>query len=272
MKSEIVPKVSILMPAYNVQDYVAQAIESMLCQTFRDFEFIIIDDGSIDNSWDIIQEYAKKDDRIVALKNEANYKICKTLNRGIDIARGKYLVRMDADDWSYPYRLEKQVKFMDKNPEIGVSGGRIMVCDKDMRCMHIREYKLNDKEIRKRMFFYNPFCHPATIWRSDILKNSSCFNEMLYDVEDYDLYFRMGRMSKFANLPDILVKYRISENSVSSVRAHRQERLTLYVRLKAIIEYGYRMDLKSMLYLGGQYISMFIMPYKFKVWLFNQFR
>lgn len=266
------PKVSILMPAYNVQDYIAYAIESMLCQTFADFEFIIIDDGSIDNSWDIIQEYAKKDKRIVALKNEANYKICKTLNRGIDIARGEYIVRMDADDWSYPYRLEKQVKFMDENPKVGVSGGYIMVCDKDMHSRHLRKYKSNDREIRKRMFFYNPFCHPATIWRCDILKKTTCFNEMLYDVEDYDLYFRAGRMSKFANLPDMLIKYRISENSVSFKRARRQERLTLYVRLKAMIEYGYRMNLKTILYLVGQYISMFVMPYKLKVWLFNQFR
>src|SRR3989338_6124930 len=101
------PEVSVLMPAYNAGKYIGEAIESILHQTFTDFELVIVDDGSTDNTWDIIQEYKKTDNRIVAIKNDKNIKLALTLNKGIGLCKGTYVVRMDANDYSYPDRIEK---------------------------------------------------------------------------------------------------------------------------------------------------------------------
>ena len=110
------PFVSVLMPAYNAEKYIGLAIQSILDQTYRDFEFIILDDCSKDHTWEIIQKYAQKDKRIRAIHNNINLKIAETLNKGLKECKGKYIVRKDADDWSYPNRIEKQVD-MEKNPE-----------------------------------------------------------------------------------------------------------------------------------------------------------
>ena len=99
------------MPAYNAEKYISEAIKSILNQTFKDFEFIIIDDGSIDRTWKIIQKYAKKDDRVIALKNEKNLGIAVNRNKLVSMARGKYIIWQDSDDISLPYRIEKQYNF-----------------------------------------------------------------------------------------------------------------------------------------------------------------
>ncbi len=266
------PKVSVLMPAYNAEKYIGEAIESILNQTFKDFEFIIIDDCSTDNTWGIIQKYAEKDNRIVILRNEKNSKIPKTLNRGLSISRGKYIARVDADDWSYPYRLDKQINFMESHPEVGVSGGNMEVCDETMNKIGLRRYNLDDGKIRKKIFRYSPFSHPLIIFRADVAQNLRGYNEDLSDAEDYDLYFRIGRYYKFSNLDDILLKYRVTKNSFSHSRVKKQELVTLYVRLKAIKEYGYKMEFGDIIYFIFQLVGIFLTPGSVKVWLFNFFR
>lgn len=266
------PQVTVLMPAYNAEKYIGEAIESILSQTFRDFEFIIIDDCSVDRTGSIIKEYAKKDERIIALRNDSNLKICKTLNKGIALAKGKYIARMDADDWSYPDRLEKQFRFMEKSTAVGVSGGAMEVCDEEMKTLSIRRYRLSDKEIRRKMFLYNPFSHPLTIWRTNAFREVGGYNEELFDAEDYELYFRLGRILQFGNLPDVLMKYRISKASVSSQRARRQEKLVLYIKLKASMEFHYKMTTMDKVYLAGHFLSMYLIPTKLKICLFNLLR
>lgn len=266
------PPISVLMPAYNAERYIALAIESMLAQTFKDFEFVIVDDGSTDNTWSIIQEFAKRDNRVVPVKHKKNLKICEALNTGIGRARGKYIARMDADDWSYPDRLEKQYKFMEENPEIVISGGSIEICDINLKTLNKRGYNLTDRAIRKKLFRYSPFCHPATIFRTAAVREAGGYAGQLYDAEDYELYFKLGLHGNFGNLPDTLLKLRTRAGSVSQSRAPRQERLTLYIRLKAATEYGYKMNLTDKFYLTGQYSSMFIIPPKIKFWLFSKIR
>ena len=190
------PKLSVLMPAYNAEKYIGEAIESILNQTFKDFEFIIIDDCSTDKTWEIILDYSKKDDRIIALRNEKNLKISATLNKGIEIVKGKYIARMDADDWSYPDRLQKQHEFMEKNLEVGISGGTIEVCDENLKVLNKRAYNLTDEEIRKKIFRYSPFCHPATIYKT-VLAQKNYYNLDLETAEDYDFYFRVDCLCRF---------------------------------------------------------------------------
>src|SRR5947209_5635284 len=112
------PKASVLLPAFNAEEHLPHAIESILCQTFDDFELLVIDDGSEDGTFDIAKHYAERDPRVVVVQCGTNGGIAKALNQGIDLARGEYIARMDADDWSYPYRLERQIEFMEAHPEI----------------------------------------------------------------------------------------------------------------------------------------------------------
>jgi glycosyltransferase involved in cell wall biosynthesis len=264
--------ISVLMPAYNCENFLDEAIISILNQSFKDFEFIIIDDGSTDKSWQIIQKYAKQDKRIVALQNNRNLRITKTLNRGLKLAKGKFIVRMDADDWSYPIRLEKQYKFMTEHPEIGVSGGSIHICDETLKVLNIRRYPLTDERARKIIFRYSPFAHPATIWNVKYLKEVGGYNENIPLSQDYELYFRIGKISKFGNLPDVLLNLRTHNDSSSIIRGKFQEQYTIYSRIKAFLEYQYDMTFFDKLYTFLQMISMVIIPPKMKFWIFNFLR
>ncbi|MFA6383013.1 MAG: glycosyltransferase, partial [Parcubacteria group bacterium] len=193
-----------------------------------------------------------------------------TLNRGIAIAKGKYIARMDADDWSYPDRLQKQFEFMEKNPEVGVSGGVVDICDEKMEVTGRRKYNLSDDCIRKKIFRYNPFAHPAIIIRKDILQKSGLYDDEYNLAEDYELYFRIGRHSKFANMEDILLKYRIFPGSSTGKSTRKMELATIKARNKHSSEY--RIGFFDRLYKSAQYLSVFLIPSKLKVRLFNFFR
>lgn len=264
--------ISVLMPAYNAQEYLDASIQSILDQTFRGFEFIIVDDYSTDRSWEIIKKYARKDKRIVTLRNKRNLRTTVTLNRGLELAKGKYIARMDADDWSYPDRLQKQYKFMEKHPEVGVSGGIIEVCDENLKVINLRRYPLDDSGARKIIFRYSPFAHPATIWRMKDLKTVGGYNKNIPLSQDYELYFRIGKVSKFGNLKDTLLKLRTHSDSSSIVRGKFQEQYAIYSRIKAFLEYGYEMSSFDKLYTFLQMLSMAMIPPKLKFWLFNHMR
>jgi glycosyltransferase involved in cell wall biosynthesis len=264
--------VSVVMPVFNAEKYLDVAINSILLQTFKDFEYIIIDDGSADLSWEIIKKYAKKDKRIIALRNKINIRTTKTLNKGIRKAKGKYIVRMDADDWSYPYRIEKQWEFMEKHPEIGVSGGTIEICTEKLDVINKREYPVTDKKIREKIFRYSPFAHPATIWRTGVLRSVGGYNENLPLSQDYELYFRIGKYANFGNLSKTLLKLRTHNDSSSLVKGKYQEQYTIYSRIKAFLELGYNMTFFDKSYTFLQMISMVIIPPKMKFWLFNLLR
>jgi len=264
--------VSVILPVFNGQEYLSVAIDSILSQTYDAFELIIIDDHSIDGTSKILQDYELLDKRITVIKNESNMKISYCLNEGIRHSQGKYLLRMDSDDWSYPERMEKQVKFMENNENIVVSGSNIQVCDENLNILNTRKYPLFDNEIRKKIFRYSPFAHPATIWKTDIVKKVNGYNESLHVAQDYDLYFRMGNHGLFGNINEDLIKLRTHHNSSSFKYSRKQEMNTLYIRLKAVFEYHYPISLDDKLYFFFQLASMFIIPPKYKFWLFNMVR
>jgi len=259
----------VVMPAYNVVRYIADAIRSILDQTFRDFEFIIIDDGSTDGTGGIIRHYAVADSRIVHAQNEGNLGLPKSLNIGIELAKGKYICRMDADDISYPDRLEKQLAFMESNPDVVISGGTMEVCNRDMNSICRRIYNLTDAGVRRKLFRYNPFCHPSTIYRTEAAIMIGGYNEVTFPAEDYDLYFRLGRLGSFANLPDVIYKMRVNPSGISYSNIRKSEIMTLYVRLKAVFEYDYSMTRADKIYFAAQSASMLFMPAKAKYWLFT---
>lgn len=266
------PLVSVVMPAYNAEKYVAEAIESILNQTFKDFEFIILDDCSTDGTWEIIQEYAKKDGRVVAVRNERNLKISATLNRGIEIAKGKYIARMDADDWSYPQRFEEQICYLEENIGVVLLGSAIEVADKNLNVLNLRKYPISDKSIRATLLKYSTFAHPAVIYRREHALNCGMYNTRLYDSEDYDFYFRIGNFGGFANHTCTLLKLRTHNDSISQRKIQRQSMLTIYIKLKAVFEYGYHMSLGDKFFFLVHTFGSFFVPTKMRFRLFNLLR
>lgn len=266
------PKISVLMSCYNEEKYIGEAIESILDQTFKDFEIIIIDDCSTDSTRNIIRKYRGKDERIVFFKNDENRGIFWSLNKGLKEARGKYIVKMDADDWSYPNRIELQYKFMEENPDVVVSGGTMEVCDEKLNILNKRNYNLTDRSIRKKIFRYSPFCHPTTIYKTVVARKIGGYDIKLAAAGDYDFYFRLGNNGSFGNVSDVLLKYRTNPGSISLTRARLQEEITLEVRKKAVKKYGYKMTFCDKGYYILQWLSMYVMPQKIKFWLFNKIR
>ena len=191
------------MPAYNAEKYINETIDSILNQSYKDFEFIIINDGSTDRTKEIILSYS--DERIVYLENEKNSGIVVTLNKGLEKASGEYIARMDSDDISLVNRLEKQVEFMDKNLDVGVLGTGICVFGDSINDQE-RVFTTNSEQLKAELIFNSCIAHPTVMIRSSILKNNNLnYSEEFAGAEDYHLWWRIAKVSKIATLPDILV-------------------------------------------------------------------
>jgi len=205
------PKITVLMPVYNGEKYLKEAIESILSQTFADFEFFIINDGSTDNSVDIIKSYSDK--RIIFIENEQNIGLPATLNKGIDLARSKYIARMDQDDISLSERLEKQFYFMEKNHDIDICGSWIKFFGEQN---FVAKYAKTHREIMSNSFSSSPMAHPTVFFRKKSFdKYNLRYNSTLKFSEDYELWIRALKYLKFANLQEVLLNYRISPNQMT---------------------------------------------------------
>jgi glycosyltransferase involved in cell wall biosynthesis len=202
------PLVSILMPVFKTAPYLREAMDSMLCQTFQDFELIVLDDCSPDNAEEILDTY--DDPRIVRYKGEKNVGLSNVLNVGIGMARGKYIARMDSDDISLPQRLQVQVEYLETHPDIDlVSVGMRLFGAKE--ATWIRE--LNPEKVKIEAMFHSPVLHASSVWRKDAFEKQGLrFRQEMVPAEDYDLWVRaMLRGLKLVNLPEVLYEYRIHD-------------------------------------------------------------
>ena len=227
------PRVSVLMPVYNGEQYLAEAIESILNQTFADFEFIIIDDASQDGSLSIVRDFARRDKRIQIIENQDNLGLSISLNKGIRAARGEYIARMDADDISTPQRFEDQVAFMDANPDIGICGTWVEYFGGDAE---ILKFPLNHDAIYARMLFENALAHPSVMMRAISIKEQGLlYDEEVQYAQDYELWSRAVIMVKLANIDQILLRYRIHSQRIGSKygREQHQTHGLIYRRLLA---------------------------------------
>ncbi len=266
------PAISVLLSVYNSEKYVAIAIESILNQTFADFELIIVDDRSTDSSWDIVQRYAKQDKRIIVFRNEVNLGGCNTLIKGLEFCTGKYYARLDNDDWSYPDRLEKQFNFLEAHSDVGIVGGTMEIINKNGDVIGKREYNLSDSEIRKKIFRYSPFSHPLVMIRKSILDKVGGYDPEYAPADDYEMYFRIGRESKFANLADVILQYRMTPGSITFNRTKKMELSTIKVRNLYKKDHSYKFSWTDQLYNWMHYLSIFVIPPKVKIYIFNLLR
>lgn len=228
------PVISVVMSVYNGAKYLTEAIESVLSQTYKDFEFIIINDGSTDQSLEVIKRYQEQDSRIVLISRE-NRGLPYSLNEGIDIAKGKYIARMDADDISLPTRFAKQVAFMEANPNIGVCGGWIDVFSADSITRTVRTPALYE-EARVRLIFSPCFMHPTVIVRKDLLdKHNLRYDTEFINSQDYELWSRIVEYTEVSNIQEVLLRYRRHRDSVTYTADGRKIELR-YRLLKQVFE------------------------------------
>lgn len=206
------PKVTVLMPVYNGEKYLRSAIESILDQDLKDFEFIIINDGSTDRSLEIIRSYT--DPRIRLVQNEKNIGLVNTLNKGIELALGEYIVRMDCDDLSMKNRLSAQVSFMDNNKTIGVSGSYYYLLLDGKKAL--TDFPLKEEEMKCFMIFNCPIAHPTAIIRNSLLKEENLRYRPEYaHSEDFDLWSRISEKYELANISEVLLNYRVHANQIT---------------------------------------------------------
>lgn len=237
MRSKDMPTISVIMPAYNTEKYIGTAIESILQQTFEDFEFIIIDDASTDHTYDIICHYHDK--RIIRIRNEKNLGVAACINKGILIAHSEFIARMDSDDISKPERFQKQMEFMNANSNLGISGTHMETIDKNGKVIKEHRKKIGNEAIKVNLFFgHTSLAHPSIIMRRKIMD----MYHLRYDTafqyaEDYDLYCRCSSFMSLDNYPECLVQYRIHSESVSQKYKQQQvidAKAALYLHLRRL--------------------------------------
>lgn len=217
------------MPVYNAEDYLEISISSILNQTYKNFEFLIIDDGSTDNSLNIIKKYASVDERIRFVSRE-NKGLSKTLNELVEMSKGEFLARMDADDFSYPDRFEKQLNYMNNHPDIVVVGALIRRTDNGEVCFC---QKYSDETRKARMLFYNAgVAHPTAFVRKDFLEiYNICYNEEKDIAEDYYFWTEIIKHGgKIDSLQEILLDYRVSSTQITSISKLEMEKRSLCAR------------------------------------------
>ncbi|MCX7881571.1 MAG: glycosyltransferase [Patescibacteria group bacterium] len=276
IKNKKQPKISIIMPVYNAGDFLMEAIQSILNQTYQNFEFIIINDNSTDKSWQIIKKYQKKYPQKIKAIN-----LKKTLNRGGDacanyglkIAKGKYVARMDADDIAHTKRLEKQVNFLEKNPHIFLVGSNAKVIDKKGKVIGNKSVPLTNEEIYHSFFTFNPLIHPSVMFRRLILKKKFFYPKKFSANNDYYIFFKMICQGyKFANLKDKLLFYRIHDKNDTFNNIKEKFFNTLKTRLIMVFKHDYKPSPKQLLVTFSQLFLTLILPESFtkKVYLLTK--
>lgn len=226
--------ITVLMPVYNASAYLKEAIDSVLSQTFKNFELLLINDGSTDNSEEIILSYSDK--RIRYFKNEKNLGLIATLNKGIELIETPYIVRADADDINYPERLQTQYDFMEKNPAIALCGSWFEIIGDRIGFV---KYVENHNEIILKMLYQCHFCHPTIILRKEMIDIFEIkFDPIFIHAEDYDFFTRIAEKFPVANIQKVLVKYRIHSGSVSAHNKKIQDENSFKIKQRLFKKIG----------------------------------
>jgi glycosyltransferase involved in cell wall biosynthesis len=220
-----VPTISVLMSVYNGERYLAPAVDSILAQTYHDFELIVIDDGSKDSSPTILQEYAKRDPR-VKLTLRGNKGLTVTLNEAFAQSTGKYLARMDCDDVALPERFARQVELLDADPDVVCTGGYFQLIDGAGRLLTTLRPPTTDAEIQAKLLAgHNAICHPCAMIRRQAMQTVGGYDTRFKTSQDLDLWLRLGEIGKLANVAAPVLKFRLHESSVSETKREQQRQM-----------------------------------------------
>lgn len=237
-KESSMPEVSVVLPAYNAANYLREAVESILDQTVRDFELILINDGSSDATHEIAQEIASRDGRVVYILQE-NMGIVSALNRGLELCRGKFVARMDADDISCPDRFEKQLKLMRSNPNV-------IACGSDARLFGGGDGRYrtpsSDLSCRTMLLFMPCFIHPSVMFRRGVIDAGLRYRSDYQYVEDYEFWIRLSKLGELRNIQEPLLHYRIHSFQIGSTKREKQAELHVDLSAVKLAEIGVVID------------------------------
>ena len=230
------PRVSVVMPVYNGARYLDEAIQSILQQTFSNFELIVIDDGSTDGTAAILGRYRSSDSR-VHIFQQRHEGLVTALNHGVRVARGLYIARMDQDDLSLPHRLATQVAFMDSQPAVGICGTWIETYGADPP--QIRRYPSEDEMIRSWLLFESALAHPTVMMRRDVLdRHALLYDPRAFCAEDYDLWVRAAQHTLLGNVPEVLLRYRVHAHQMVSTYEAEKRATAQGIRLRQLLRLG----------------------------------
>ena len=229
------PRVSVVTSVYNGELYLKECIESILNQTFRDFEYIILNNGSTDNTSEILKLYTDPRLRVI---HQENLGISRSLNKGIDLSSSDLIARLDADDYSLPQRLAKQIDFMEKHPDVVLCGSRWLELINEKLLDQRVAFVQTNQAIKKTMSLFNPFAHSAVIFRKKIFCKTGGYDCQLKYGQDYDLWLRMLNFGEAYILKEKLGVARIFEESESHKNSRKQKLEGLRIRWKAFQKFG----------------------------------
>lgn len=257
------PLVSIIMTAYNADKYINQAVLSILTQTYGNFEFIIVNDGSTDNTGMILKNLAHTDTRIKIFDLKNNRGPSTASNIALKKARGNFVARMDADDIAIPTRIERQVEFLLSNPEIVIVGSKCLLINENGKIIGEKNYPLTHDAIYNSLFTMNPIQHPTCMINRDLLPRQQIrYHNHSLLAHDLELIFEIAQYGKLANLNEPLLLYRQRENSLSLKNPKATFKATVQVRMKALKRYKYKPNAKSWLIHSAQNFTVALLPSK----------
>lgn len=266
------PKVSVLMPAFNAEAFIDAAVESVLSQTYRDFEFVILDDASTDGTWAHLEKYAVRDHRIRLVRNACNQDIAAARNKLIGLSRGTYIAWQDADDVSYPDRITLQVAHLDAHPEVGIVGGQLYACLEEAGKRSYKAFPLDDATLRRKIFRYMAVAQPAAMIRRSVFERVGEYDPRYPPSEDLDMLFRIGEQFEFANVSQPVLLYREHKGNATHHRLRRIDCCTISIRTRYANSRSYEMSVWDHWYNIAHYISALLLPAGVRLWVFRVLR
>ena len=250
------PQISIIMSVYNGEKYLAEAIDSIIAQTFTDWELIVINDCSTDLTGDILERYSVADSRIKVHTNEVNLKLPTSLNKAISLSTGRYIARMDADDICLPDRFEKQFAYMEENPDIFLSSCRFLTLKNGVAAPGGCGGRCDSEALKAMLLVTNPILHPGVIARAELLKEFE-YDTTLTCTEDLELWIRMAKQNiKMEILPEYLLLYRLHDKQITSTTLEKQRTEVLKIQRSYYERYLNPMDeMTENFYIQGIYFN-----------------
>ncbi len=249
------------MPAYNAGNFLSESIRSIQNQSYSNWELIIIDDASTDNSRKILRSFVKNDERIRLYFNQTNLGVSKTANIGISKANGKFIARMDADDIASFDRIEKQVEFLTTNKKTVAVGGQCELININGKKIGEKKFPLKNKEVKDMIFRSVPLQQPTLMVNKQLLPNKFVwYDEDYSSAEELEFIFRIFKFGNVQNIPNIVLKYRIHEGNTSLINPKKTFFLTLVTRINAIGKYSYRPSLMGIFVTLIQVMIVSILP------------
>lgn len=266
------PLISIVMPVFNAEKTISKSIESILSQTVKDFEFIIVNDFSKDKTLEIINLYKKKDSRISIINNSRNLRIANSLNVGVLTAKADLVARMDGDDISVSTRLEEQYLYLKHHPKVGIVGTNISIIDNEEKEIWKREYPTKSEDLKKVMFRYSPFAHPTVMFRKRIFEEFGGYDPKMVPCEDIDFWFKIGVKYEFGNIPKTLLKYTSVSATSSRYNLRKTELLGFKIKINAIKNLGYWPSVYDVIYNLLEFLTLWMMSDDIRIKFYNFLR